>query len=83
MTEWGVVLVIIALFGFIVAVVTPILKLNQSITKLNVTLDQTNNIVKTIDKKIDDHEHRITVGEGQILELQHEIKDIKTDLRRR
>jgi hypothetical protein len=33
MTEWQVVLVIIALFGFITAVVTPIVKLNTNITK--------------------------------------------------
>ena len=81
MTEWGVVLVVISLFGFLVAVITPILKLNQSITKLNITLDQTNNIVQSIDEKIDDHEHRLTVLEGQTIELQHEIRDIKGDIK--
>ena len=36
MTEWGVVTVIIALFGFIVAVVKPIMSLTKSITSLTV-----------------------------------------------
>lgn len=36
MTEWGVVAVIIALFGFIVSVVKPIVSLTKSITSLTV-----------------------------------------------
>ncbi len=39
MTEWGVVGVVIALFGFAVSVVAPIIKLNTSITRLTVTLE--------------------------------------------
>ena len=39
MTEWGVFGVIVALASFIAAVVTPMLKLNSSITKLNVTIN--------------------------------------------
>lgn len=34
MTEWGVVCVIIALFGFVVAIVKPIITLNTTITEL-------------------------------------------------
>jgi hypothetical protein len=40
MTEWQVVLVIIALFGFITAVVTPIVKLNTNITKLTSAVER-------------------------------------------
>ena len=39
MTEWNVVGVLIALFGFGAAVITPILKLNSTIIRLSVTLD--------------------------------------------
>lgn len=40
MTEWGVFLVIVAIFSFLVAVITPITKLTQSITKLTVVVDK-------------------------------------------
>lgn len=40
MTEWQVVLVIIALFGFITAVTTPIIKLNTSITQLTAAMQR-------------------------------------------
>ena len=38
MTEWGVVVVIIALVGLIAAVVGPIVKLNTTITRLTVVI---------------------------------------------
>lgn len=50
------------LLGYIVtliAVMTPIVKLNSSITKLNVTMEATNKIVGKIDDKVEDHEVRI------------------------
>lgn len=34
MTEWGVFLVIVAIAGFLITVITPILKLNSTITEL-------------------------------------------------
>ena len=40
MTEWGVVGVIIALVGFAATFLAPALKLNASITKLTVTVEQ-------------------------------------------
>ena len=40
MTEWGVVLVIIALVGLVVSIATPMVKLNGSITRLTVSLDK-------------------------------------------
>lgn len=39
MTEWGVFLVIAALVSFIVAIITPMIKLNTTITKLTIKLD--------------------------------------------
>ena len=40
MTEWGVFLVISGIAGFLVAVITPITKLTQAITKLSVVVDR-------------------------------------------
>lgn len=40
--SWIVVLVIIALVGLIITILTPLLKLNSSITKLNVAIDRLN-----------------------------------------
>lgn len=65
MGEWQVVLVIISLVGFVIGVVTPLIKLNSTITELNVTLKNTNKIVACIDEKVDDHEHRITILESR------------------
>ena len=39
MTEWGVFGVVVALVGFAVAIITPILKLNTNITRLTVTME--------------------------------------------
>lgn len=40
MSEWGVFGVIVALFGFAVAIITPIIRLNTNITTLTVTLER-------------------------------------------
>lgn len=39
MTEWGVVLVIIALIGLATSIIAPIVKLTKTITKLTVVMD--------------------------------------------
>lgn len=39
MTEWGVVGVIVALLALVTAIVTPILKLNTTVTKLTALVD--------------------------------------------
>ena len=48
MTEWGIVGVLITLFGFGVAVVTPIVKLNNTITKLSAAVENLIQQVHTI-----------------------------------
>ena len=40
MTEWGVVTVIIALGGFVLAIVAPVIKLNTTITRLTTIVDR-------------------------------------------
>lgn len=67
---WEIVAGIIALVGLIISVVTPIAKLDASITGLRCSIDVLNqNMARNEErithhgKQIDDHEHRITVLE--------------------
>ena len=53
MTEWGVVVVIIALAGLIVTIVKPIISLTKSITSLD---DSVKTLQKAIDKNASDNE---------------------------
>lgn len=84
MNEWGVVLVIISLIGLVTAIVTPLLKLNTAITKLNVTLSNLNDLVyenknnqttheKESNEKFENHEHRLTEHTVKIKNLEREV----------
>lgn len=53
MNEWSVVGVLIALVGFFLTVGAPIIKLNKTITTLNVTLDNLKERVDKHDKNFD------------------------------
>ena len=56
--EWQVFGVIVALGGFVVAVVTPILKLNTSITKLTVTMESmSKDLINDREKSRDAHKN--------------------------
>ena len=58
MTEWQVFGVIVALFSFVGAVVTPILKLNTSITKLTVTMESmSKDLINDREKSRDAHKN--------------------------
>ena len=74
MTEWEVFGVIVALASFVLAVVTPIIKLNTTITKLSGIVDSmardlgslTERNAKTHERifnELGDHEKRITILE--------------------
>ncbi len=41
MTEWGVVIVIVTLFGLIAAIVKPIVNMTRAMTRLTVVMEQT------------------------------------------
>lgn len=82
--EWQVVLVIISLVGLVTAVVTPILKLNTSITNLNATMKNLDELVnesrhkqevheKESNQKFEEYEHRLTQNEVKIKNLEHEV----------
>ena len=67
---WEIVVGLIALVGFCISVMTPIVKLNTAITKLTCSVDSLGGSMVRNEKRIthhgaqiDDHEHRITVLE--------------------
>lgn len=81
MTQWDVVLVITALVGLGVAIVTPLIKLNTSITKLSTLLDGlTGDMRELTDKntkshqriwdKLDEHEESVNDHEIRITVLE-------------
>lgn len=47
-TEWGVVGVLTALVGLIITVLMPVVRLNTSITRLNVKMDEITDDLKTL-----------------------------------
>lgn len=58
MTEWGVVLVIIALFGFGAAVIKPIVSLTNSITTLTCAVENLQRDVSALtDRNTESHDH--------------------------
>lgn len=65
MTEWGVVTVIIALFGFIVAVVKPIMSLTKSITSLTVEVTGLREDLKQQKKDVHESFTKLWAHEGK------------------
>lgn len=88
MTEWGVVLVIVTLVGLGGAIITPILKLNTSITTLIVTMENTSESLKQLTQtntsshkrmqdEIDRHDIKISDHEVRITVLEKEKNNEK------
>lgn len=78
MTEWEVFLLITVLVGFLTAVVTPLIKLNNTITELTTT---TKNLTKSLDEykvsnaeahrriweELESHDHVINTHETRLM----------------
>ena len=88
MTEWGVVLVLVTLAGLGGAIITPILKLNTSITTLIVTMENTSESLKQLTQantsshkrmqgEIDRHDIKISDHEVRITVLEKEKNNEK------
>lgn len=67
---WEIVLGIIALAGFMLSVITPIIKLNANITKLGCSIDALYDAVRKSDKRIDSHSERLDDHEIRITVLE-------------
>lgn len=72
MTEWGVVGVIIALFGFVVAIVKPIITLNTTITELT-------QIVRRLQSDVEELTTRNSSAHARIFDRMEQDEKILTD----
>ena len=81
MTEWQVVGVLIALVGFVAAIVTPIIKLNTSIVKLSMLVDGLGNKLSTMEStnaashdriwnKLEEHGEELVDHDKRIIKLE-------------
>lgn len=79
--EWEIFGAIVSIFGFAVAVATPVLKLNKSINVLTVHVENFERLLADVKednktehdefkRKLDNHEERITENEKDIAVLQ-------------
>lgn len=79
--EWEIFGVIVSVFGFAVAVASPVLKLNKSINVLTVHVENFERLLADVKednktehdefkRKLDNHEERITENEKDIAVLQ-------------
>ena len=81
MTEWQVVGVLIALVGFVAAIVTPIIKLNTSIVKLSILVDGLGNKLSAMEtansvshdriwNKLEEHGEELVDHDKRIIKLE-------------
>lgn len=59
MTEWGVVLVLIAVVGLVITILTPAIKLNTSVTKLATLVDSLNSKLSAMESNNSEAHRRI------------------------
>lgn len=74
---WEIFVGLTVLFGFMVAVITPISKLNSSITKLNCSIDTLNKNMASNEKRITNHGKEIDVLKREVAELSTQQKALK------
>ena len=74
MSEWTVVTVIVALTGFIIAIISPVVKLNTAITRINTTVD-------TLEKNMEILKQGNTQGHERLWESKNEQDKQLADLK--
>ena len=75
MTEWGVFLVLVAVVGFLGAVIPPITKLTKAITELTVVVNILKNDMEALKKRSDENYNRL---QASIVEQSGKIIDLET-----
>lgn len=75
MTEWGVFLVLVAVVGFLGAVIPPITKLTKAITELTVVVDMLKSDVEALKKRSDEKHAEL---QAHINEQAAKIIDLET-----
>lgn len=79
--EWTVVVVLIALVGLVISVLTPAIKLNTSVTRLSTLVDSLNNKLSTMESnnseahrriwgELDEHKSALSAHETRITVLE-------------
>ena len=68
MTEWQVVLVIIAIAGLITGIGAPVIRLNTSITRMTVTMEKLVTDINRIVRDMESSENRNTAGHERLWE---------------
>lgn len=74
---WEIFVGITVLVGFAIAIITPILKLNSSITQLNCSINTLNKSVTSIEKKINEIGKRQDEMEIEFAKLKAEHKALQ------
>lgn len=80
---WEIAVGIFALVSFLIGILTPLLRLNSSITKLNCSIDSLNEHMKTSKIRLDCHGNEIDLLKTKVAKTETEIESIKqriTDL---
>ena len=86
MTEWGVVLVIVTLLGFVSGIITPLIKLNTAIVKL---IDSVNALDKSLGDliesntkthkriwdKLDEHDDKLSRHDTRLAVIEEKEKE--------
>lgn len=86
MTEWGVVLVLVTLLGFITGIITPLIKLNTAIVRLTdaveilhkdmASMGESNDKThKRIFELLDEHDDALGEHEKQLIVIQESMKE--------
>ena len=74
---WEIALGIFALVAFVLGIVTPLLKLNSSITKLICSIDNLNENMNTSKQRLDTHGKEIDTLKAHDAKHEQEIKNLK------
>lgn len=72
-----VLLALSTILGVIISVAKPLLRLDQTITKLELTLNQMEKHSEALDAAISTHEHRLDVAEDRLTDHDYRIRRIE------
>ena len=78
---WEIFVGITVLVGFMIAVMTPIIKLNGSITKLNCSIDTLNENMATNEKRITEHGKQIDGLKQETVKMNGRIETLEQKIK--
>lgn len=86
MTEWGVVLVLVTLLGFITGIITPLIKLNTAIVRLTDAVETLHKDMESMSESnskthgrifelLDEHDNKLDDHEKQLIVIKEIMKE--------